>query len=392
MGIKMDKTGIIVCSVVGSLGLLSAIFGFSAEGTKLTPYTILVLDDECIYPSNPALGLAICAAIFLVLAQVTISAVGGCCGCCKSRAIPSETKRIVGIICAVVSWIAAVVAVALLSEGASWNANVVRIGPAPICPYLKDGILAGGGVLALVATALGITSFILLRSQPAGAPNGIAIGQPQQYPSAAAKPNEQPPQAAEVIALGQFPSKPQVVPTTVSHAQGYVHAPPQMTPQFHPQPQVYGSHALNGHFPSPPLPQGHPPANMAPLPAGAPAVQSFSPPQVVYAQPQQQPPSYSPQHPAHQPHAYGVQAVPVPLPPVLPSQGSGEAEGQTGISTGGLFAAGAKLLIRVAEQSLSSNDNTNNADPATTTGDDVYLPSMGDSSTTQDAAQNTNYA
>jgi hypothetical protein len=35
----MDKTLIIVCSVIGSLGLLSAILGFSAEGTKLTVST-----------------------------------------------------------------------------------------------------------------------------------------------------------------------------------------------------------------------------------------------------------------------------------------------------------------------------------------------------------------
>jgi hypothetical protein len=36
---KMDKILIIVCAVVGSLGVLSAIFGFSAEGTKLTVST-----------------------------------------------------------------------------------------------------------------------------------------------------------------------------------------------------------------------------------------------------------------------------------------------------------------------------------------------------------------
>jgi hypothetical protein len=33
---KMDKTTKIVLAVVGSLGVLSAILGFSAEGTKLT--------------------------------------------------------------------------------------------------------------------------------------------------------------------------------------------------------------------------------------------------------------------------------------------------------------------------------------------------------------------
>ncbi|XP_039803655.1 uncharacterized protein LOC120667699 [Panicum virgatum] len=164
----MDKTLVIVCSVIGSLGVLSAILGFSAEGTKLTPYTILVYGDECIYPQNPALGLGVCAAIFLLAAQVTSAAVSGCCGCCKSRPIPSETKRIAGVVCAVVSWIAAAIAWVLLIVGASWNASVVRE-DAPYCPYLKDGIFAGAGVLSLAATALGIASYVMMRTQRAKA-------------------------------------------------------------------------------------------------------------------------------------------------------------------------------------------------------------------------------
>ncbi|KAM0832912.1 hypothetical protein ACQ4PT_064621 [Festuca glaucescens] len=101
----MDQTMIIVSAVVGSLGVLSAILGFSAEGTKLTLRDLLeTIDGVCIYPQNPALGLGICAAIFLIIAQVTVAVVGGCCGCCKSRAIPSESKRIIGVVCAVFSW------------------------------------------------------------------------------------------------------------------------------------------------------------------------------------------------------------------------------------------------------------------------------------------------
>ncbi|BAH93172.1 Os05g0434200 [Oryza sativa Japonica Group] len=100
----MDKTTIIVSAVVGSLGLLSAILGFSAEGTKITVTDILV-GGKCLYPENPATALGVCAAVFLLLAQITVSAVGGCCGCCKSRSIPSETKRIIGVICAVMSWL-----------------------------------------------------------------------------------------------------------------------------------------------------------------------------------------------------------------------------------------------------------------------------------------------
>jgi hypothetical protein len=61
-------------------------------------------DGVCIYPENSALGLGICAAIFLIIAQVTVAVVGGCYGCCKSRAIPSQSKRIIGVVCAVFSW------------------------------------------------------------------------------------------------------------------------------------------------------------------------------------------------------------------------------------------------------------------------------------------------
>jgi hypothetical protein len=58
----------------------------------------------CFYPQNPALALGVCAAIFLIIAQVVFAVGGGCCGCCKSRAMPSETSRIIGLVCAIVSW------------------------------------------------------------------------------------------------------------------------------------------------------------------------------------------------------------------------------------------------------------------------------------------------
>ncbi|CAL5095130.1 unnamed protein product [Urochloa decumbens] len=133
--VKMDKTAIIVSSVVGSLGLLSTIMGFAGI-------------------ADPSPGLGICAGIFLLIAQITVSAVGGCCGCCASRgAIPSETKRIVGIICAVGSWVTAVIACVLFFVGAG----------------LSGGMLAGGAVLTLVATALNITSVIMMQGQPANA-------------------------------------------------------------------------------------------------------------------------------------------------------------------------------------------------------------------------------
>ncbi|CAL4893750.1 unnamed protein product [Urochloa decumbens] len=226
----MDKTTITVCAAVGSLGVLSAIFAFSAEGTKLTPYTILVYGDDCIYPQNPALGLGICAVIFFLVAQVTISAVGGCCGCCRSRSVPSETKRIVGIVCAVFSWIAAVIAWALLIEGAAWNANVVREEEAPFCPYLKDGIFAGAGILALAATALGLASYVMMRTPP---PETAAVlpvpakGEPQfTAPTAAADQSNNGSHAPD-----QQDSSPQAPPSNVA-------PPPEAVASAPPFPQV----------------------------------------------------------------------------------------------------------------------------------------------------------
>ncbi|EEE63829.1 hypothetical protein OsJ_18653 [Oryza sativa Japonica Group] len=186
----MDKTVIVVSAVVGSLGLLSAILGFAAESTKITISDVRVSGDECLYPQNPSLRLGLCAAVLLLLAQVTVSAIGGCGCCCgngKPRGIPSsKTNRVVGIVFAVASW------------GRRWNANVAR-DTAPVCYFLKDGVFAAAAVLALAATALGVASYVMLRRQlpdddddaPAGAVaswrqpllhSGIAMGHPQFPP------------------------------------------------------------------------------------------------------------------------------------------------------------------------------------------------------------------
>uniref|UniRef100_A0A0E0L2Y7 Uncharacterized protein n=1 Tax=Oryza punctata TaxID=4537 RepID=A0A0E0L2Y7_ORYPU len=180
---KMDKKVVMVSAAVGSLGLLSAILGFSAEGTKITMTDVLLLGDECLYPQNPATALGVSAAVFLLLAQITVSAVGGCCGCCKSRSISSETKRIVVVVCAVMSWIAAGIAWVLFVMGAAGNGDGKRA-TWPDCYVLKDGIFAGAAVLALAATAFGITSYVMVSRQADEAPaeQRVAMGNPQFPP------------------------------------------------------------------------------------------------------------------------------------------------------------------------------------------------------------------
>ncbi|KAF8719663.1 hypothetical protein HU200_024406 [Digitaria exilis] len=53
--------------------------------------------------NRSAAGLGICAALFLLVAQSTVSAVT-VVGYCKYRPTLSETKQILVIVCGVVSW------------------------------------------------------------------------------------------------------------------------------------------------------------------------------------------------------------------------------------------------------------------------------------------------
>ncbi|XBJ18233.1 hypothetical protein VPH35_009447 [Triticum aestivum] len=281
---KMDLKMIIVCSVVGSLGVLSAILGFSAEGTKLTIFDVYEGVGVCLNPQNPAFGLGVCAAIFLAVAQIIFATLGGCCGCCKSRAIPSQSKRVIGVICAVFSWIVAAVAFGMLVVEAAANAPGTRETSASGYCYIPiDGIFAGGAALTLVATALGITSYVMLRTQPAtvaetAAPKegeqmpasaaGISTGQPQ-FPS-------QPPQGQ---ALPAPPSYPQYSAPPAPPSYPQYSAPPQGQPYdqapYPPPPaQGYGAHAPNQQqqFP-PPTTEGyaaHAPNQQHPPPSAPP--------------------------------------------------------------------------------------------------------------------------
>ncbi|XP_066364386.1 uncharacterized protein [Miscanthus floridulus] len=371
MAVKMDKTSIIVCSVIGSLGLLSAILGFSAEGTKLT----VTVGQECLEPPIPATA-GVHQALALIVAQVTFSAVGGCCGCCRSRSIPSETKRIVSIVCAVFSWIAAVIAFALFIEGAAWNANVVRVAEAPYCPYLKDGVFAGAGVLALAATALGITSFIMQRTQPAAgdaaaaATPASAAGTPNNWPGAA---GGQSPSPEVVMGHPLLPSgkpqndypvkpqgyeQPQVVPPTESHPQaGYAQAP--QTNLQPPPPAAYVSHHAPNHQlpPRPPAPAAAPAVVVAAAAASEPSVLQPALGPVAMGQPLPQAPlQYSVPIPA--PQVGGVDIPAGVLPSTAPSTpGSGSSALSTVIRNE-VARQGVKLAAHVVTQSLFSDNST----------------------------------
>jgi hypothetical protein len=134
----------------------------------------------------------------------------------------------------------------LLIEGAVWNDNVVRM-TAPNCYYLKDGIFAGAGVLSLAATALGVTSYVLMRTKrvkAAAAPPVVppAEGEPKLPPAATQGNNGSPrnqelqrPPADDTVpvatpAMASAPPEPAGEPTPPAGAE-MGQQPPAQLPQ-----------------------------------------------------------------------------------------------------------------------------------------------------------------
>jgi hypothetical protein len=73
--------------------------------------------------------------------------------------------------------IAALIALAFYLQGAAWNAPVTRGGADGECYYLRSGVFRRAGILSLVATALGIVSYILLTRRPHGMAASAGYGQ-----------------------------------------------------------------------------------------------------------------------------------------------------------------------------------------------------------------------
>ncbi|GJN14502.1 hypothetical protein PR202_gb01341 [Eleusine coracana subsp. coracana] len=243
----MMRTGaiIIVSAVVALFGVASAVLGFIAEATRLKPDDIGVTRNRCVYPANPAFVLALCAAFLLGVAQIIASAAGGCCGCCRPRATgyrAPKSKRFLGIIASILSWIAALIAIAFYLQGAAWNAPVTRGGAGDGgCYYLRPGVFRRAAVLSLVAAALGIVSYILLTRRPHGMAPGAGygpkpdghyppppgVGMQHQYPAGQPGYGQgQPPYPPQAGAYGQAPTtnQPYAAPPAPAAGQGHAYA------------------------------------------------------------------------------------------------------------------------------------------------------------------------
>ncbi|KAL2558889.1 hypothetical protein Fot_03628 [Forsythia ovata] len=197
----MERKVILLCSVVGFLGILSAATGFAAEAKRIKGSQVqFPTPDECIYPRSPALGLGLTAALALVIAQIIITAATGCI-CCRKGPRQSNSNWTLALTCSVVSWFTFGIAFLLLLSGAALNR---QHGEENLyfgnyyCYVVKPGVFAGAAVLSLASVILGIIYYITLTSEKnisdpwngsvRPGQGGIAMAQPQFPPQNAQNP------------------------------------------------------------------------------------------------------------------------------------------------------------------------------------------------------------
>ncbi|KAL3650618.1 hypothetical protein CASFOL_007021 [Castilleja foliolosa] len=189
----MERKVIVVCCVVGFLGLLSAVTGFAAEAKRIKGDQVQITSpSECVYPGSPALGLGLTAAVALMIAQIIINVATGCI-CCRKGSHQSNSSWTLALICFVVSWFTFILAFLLFLTGAALNDQHSEenfyLGYYN-CYVVKPGVFAGAAVLSLTSVVLGIVYYLTLTSAkksdntwgPAGPPptrGGIAMGQTQ---------------------------------------------------------------------------------------------------------------------------------------------------------------------------------------------------------------------
>lgn len=175
--LRTQKLRIGVCIVVSFFGVLAAVFAIAAEVKHVRAHQLVIVGDDCFYPSNPAWALGLLGASCLLVAQIIANACGGCVCCCTNRNVPmSGTTRTVAILCLVLSWITFANAFFLLLEGAALNGQQ-QYGQAMIhsCYIIKPGVFAAGAGLAIFTVILGIIYYVMATS---GTDSAIAVGQP----------------------------------------------------------------------------------------------------------------------------------------------------------------------------------------------------------------------
>jgi hypothetical protein len=103
---------VVLCSVVGFLGLVVVILGVASEAATAQALSSDVeididgggLKEKCVYRTTPALACGIVAALLALAAQVAVSTASLCSGCCRTWELPKGTRSIVGVALSAASW------------------------------------------------------------------------------------------------------------------------------------------------------------------------------------------------------------------------------------------------------------------------------------------------
>ncbi|XP_030933270.1 protein MODIFYING WALL LIGNIN-1-like [Quercus lobata] len=154
----MERRVVVICAIVGVLGLSSVILGFVAEATKIKSSQVMFNGSDCVRPHSPATALGLVAVLAIILAQIIVSVATGCiCCCCKRGSHPNSSNWIKAQVCFVFSWITVVIAAIVLLLASSYNIynSTVR------CYVIKPGVFAAGAILCLASVVLGLASYIL---------------------------------------------------------------------------------------------------------------------------------------------------------------------------------------------------------------------------------------
>ncbi|KAL2226835.1 uncharacterized protein LOC105160232 [Sesamum indicum] len=226
----MERKVVIVCCVVGFLGLLSAVTGFAAEAKRIKGDQVqFPSPSECIYPRSPALGLGLTAAVALMIAQMIINVATGCV-CCRKGPHQTNSNWTLALVCFIVSWFTFVIAFLLLLTGAALNdqhgEENLYFGNY-YCYVVKPGVFAGAAVLSLASVILGIIYYVTLTQEKAASvpQSGIAMGHPHFPPQyMQSRPQFPPPQNVQ--------SQPQISPPQNAQGPVFVHEDTYMRRQF----------------------------------------------------------------------------------------------------------------------------------------------------------------
>jgi len=100
---------VVVCSVVGFLGLVLVILGVASEAATALALVGLSKDglydvNKCVYQTTPALACGIVAGLLALAVQIAVTTTSLLCGCCRTWELPRAARHIVGIVLSVVSW------------------------------------------------------------------------------------------------------------------------------------------------------------------------------------------------------------------------------------------------------------------------------------------------